>query len=332
MKAALFLILALFVVPAHAADEPLLDGLRSAFKTRAFSVGALLQNVGDFQGRRTASGQNGFTISNARLSIKGELDQGFDYFLQGNFINAAPLLDARVSYRTPYGFTLDTGLFKTRFGGEFLIPARSIDFVDRSLPMSTFGTGRSAGVNLRGKAVSTDWSAGVYNGTGPSANGNDDGDLLGVGRLSWKNEAAGLSGGISAAYGRDRSVSYGSLLTGFHGRRALAGADARWRTGDWMVAAEGIVASLQPAGAGRVIEAGGCYGTLGYHFRENQQALLRFDALETGRLRADARNFVIGWNLWPTDATEVQVNWIVPAAGRARFEDQRFEANFQVGF
>lgn len=55
------------------------ESLREQVKNEYFSIGALLQTVGEYQYDRRLSdtGNNGFSIANARMQVYGEIDQAF---------------------------------------------------------------------------------------------------------------------------------------------------------------------------------------------------------------------------------------------------------------
>lgn len=172
----------------NAQDEPLGEALKENFKKSYLSVGMLLQTVGDFQAERVAAGNNGFNISNFRLSLSGELDRGFAYFVQANFIASPAILDARLSYRLSPHLLLDAGLFKAPFSKEFLTTADAIDFVNRAQVVTALVPGREIGVQLRGELAGPAVTAtiGGFNGNRSAANNNDNGEFLYAGRLAWR--------------------------------------------------------------------------------------------------------------------------------------------------
>lgn len=92
----------LLSISAHAQENQSLDNqLRENLQKNYINLNVLIQSEGrysfqndDFQGGRS------FSVPNARISIKGNLDGGFFYRV---FVDAAPkpvLLDAYVGYTT----------------------------------------------------------------------------------------------------------------------------------------------------------------------------------------------------------------------------------------
>ena len=74
------------------------------FKKDYFTLEMLFQVVADFQPERTIIGNNGFSVSNMRLKMKGNLDENFGYFFQASFIVSPVLLDAVVKYKFAESF------------------------------------------------------------------------------------------------------------------------------------------------------------------------------------------------------------------------------------
>lgn len=295
-------------------DEPLYAELQRLFKTKPLSIGALLQVVGDFQTDRTAPGFNGFNIANFRLNLRGELDGGFSYFLQTSFTQSPAILDAKMGWQVTPGLTLDGGLFKTPFSKEFLTGAASIDFVNRAQVVSALRAGRQIGVQLRGadNSKTFTYAAGVFNGNGARANGNDDNGFMYVGRLAVFPSLEGnthLEVGANAAYSKDRSVQV--LGSGFSGKRTLLGGDFRFTSGKLLLASEVIWTELTPTG-GTAANPFGYHATAGYYVADNVQLLARWDSFRPDAILGDSDLLIAGFNLWPTGATELQANIIFP--------------------
>lgn len=78
---------ALNSVHAQESSTDSFESLQYQFKKEYLSVGALLQTVGEYQYKRIAgTGNNGFSVGNARFQLYGEIDNSFGYQLQANFI------------------------------------------------------------------------------------------------------------------------------------------------------------------------------------------------------------------------------------------------------
>ncbi len=279
------LILGSSVTFANEVKEPVLDELTTAFKKDYLSLGILLQVVGDFQEERSFSGENGFSISNMRISLSGELDRGFGYFLQTNFINSPAILDAKMYYQAlPPVFTIDAGLFKSPFSSEFLISAANIDFVNRSQVVTALVPGRQIGLQSRGGLVqnSLSYAVGVFNGNEFDGNNNDNSELLYAGRLVMtpmvlnSGQSLGhLEVGANTAYSKDKDVDAGrGLLPHFAGKRFLVGSDFRLTYGKILLSGEAIYGRLAQSG-GSIYYPWGYHATAGYKLYDHSQVLFR---------------------------------------------------------
>ena len=138
-----FILILCILFPAFAGDnlDQSLEKLRDTFKKDYLSLGLVLQVVSDFQIERSFPGNNGFTMANMRFIVSGEFDQKFGYLMRTNFINSPAILDAKLHYRFSKKFIIDLGQFKSPFSHEFLIPAESIDFVNRSRAVALLAPG-----------------------------------------------------------------------------------------------------------------------------------------------------------------------------------------------
>jgi hypothetical protein len=258
--------------PAQQGNEPIYEQLVDMFKRDYLSLGVLLQTVGDFQIDRTFSGSNGFNIANFRLSLSGELDQQFGYFLQTNFTGSPSILDASMYYRFSQQLAVDVGQFKAPFSYEFLTSAASIDFVNRSQVVTALAPGRQIGIQLRAinSARTVGFSIGAFNGNGTRPNGNDSDNLLYAARLyGSRTVEAGdesymkIDLGINAAFSDDELSSFGNgFVTAFTGDRAVLGADARITLGSYLLSTEVVYASLNP-NVGQNRDPWGCRPRLG---------------------------------------------------------------------
>lgn len=321
-------------------DEPIYDQLAEMFKRDYLSIGVLLQAVADFQIDRTFPGNNGFNISNFRLSLSGELDQRFGYFLQTNFAGTPSILDARMYYRFTPQVAVDVGQFKAPFSYEFLTSAASIDFVNRSQVVTALAPGRQIGIQLRtnNSARTVGFNIGAFNGNGTRPNGNDSNNLLYAARLYGSRAVASSDGtetkidlGVNVAFSDDELSSFGSgFATGFAGDRAILGADARLTLDRYLISGEVIYASLDPD-VGLDRDAWGAHATAGYMFTDKVQGLIRWDGFDPDDGVGRRDWIILGLNAWPTTVTEFQINYIIDT-DNAEPDHHQLLVNFQFGF
>jgi hypothetical protein len=192
---------------------------------------------------------------------------------------------------------------------------------------------------VRGRLASghVEFDLGAFNGNAP-ASGNDNSDLVYVARLAfWPlgDSATAPANrrfeiGINAARSHDRAAPIGDLVPSFSGDRTVGGADARWRHGRMLLAGEAILADLDSRGGARY-QPGGWHATAGWQVSSRSQVLARWDAFRPDGLRPDSDRLLLGWNRWPTRATEIQVNWIVDLRAASPKRHQLL-VNVQVGF
>lgn len=332
LSTTILLAAAFMAVPAPSAaqdePEPLLDQARDVFQTDALTLGFLLQAVFDpgIDGDDPARAR----VANARIRLEGMLDGGFGYRLQTNHATTSTLLDAEVSWSPGPELTVSAGRFKTPFSRELLTYAGSTDFVNRSRVVTALAPNRQVGFQLGVELTDmVSWSAGGF--TGPTSQTSDE-SLLGVVRL--EGSAIELGEGTLAvaahfAGGREDAIGARQLGAAFSGDGVLYGVDARYESGALMFAGEYIRGEWEPDFGLSDVDSDGLYLTAGYMLTENRQALLRWDRFKApGQPLAD-NILVFGFNAWPTGATEIQVNWLLPL--KDSNELNRLLVNFQVG-
>lgn len=317
-----------FVAPSAAQqdDEPILEQVQDVFQTEGLTLGFLLQAVAD-PGLEEDPAR--FTVGNARIRLEGALDAGFSYKLQTNHVGPSTLLDAQVAWSPGPELTIAAGRFKTPFSREFLTYAGSIDFVNRSRVVTALAPNRQVGVQLGAQLNElVSWSVGGFTG---STNATVDESLIGVVRL----EGAGIELGdgtlavaASFAGGREDAIGARQLGPAFTGEGILYGADARFESGPLLLAGEYLRGEWEPDFGVLDVESDGLYLTAGYMIQEARQILLRWDRFEAPGQDADDI-LVFGFNVWPTTATELQANWLVPLQDSE--EPHKLLINFQVG-
>lgn len=146
---------------------------------------------------KNASSENGFDITHADLSIEGNLlNNKLGFFLQADFANSDPLLDAWVAYRPVKGLTISLGqkqsITDTR---QMMMLDQGQAFSRRSfVTRSFFKTGRELGLFVEErvgiKNVGFDIGASVTSGDGRNSFGSsstdsDCGGLKYGGRVSF---------------------------------------------------------------------------------------------------------------------------------------------------
>ncbi|WP_440999965.1 porin [Fodinibius sp. SL11] len=301
------------------------EQFKNQFKNDYFSIGGLLQTIGDYQFERVV-GENGFSISNARLQVYGEFDQKFGYQLQANFMNSTSLLDANMYYNVAPNFSVKTGLFKAPFSYEYLTGAAAIDFVNRSAVVNQLVPKRQIGFQLQGTMADGKFKyvGGMFNGNGFGPNANDDNKFLYAARISANTGIGDGSDdkfimGINASYEDSENTTSGAgLLSGIEGDQLLLGADTRVTYHNMMLAGEFMYSTIND-NIGMEYNPFGYHITGGYFVTPKTQLLARWDYFDGDFIGTSSESLIGGINIFPTEFSEVQLNYIYPVEQGADF-------------
>jgi len=314
-------------------EEPIYEEYIKNFKKDYFTLEMLLQAVADFQPERTIIGNNGFSVSNMRLRMFGNLDKNFSYFFQASFIISPLLLDAIVRYKFSDAFMLSAGQFKAPFSKEFLTYAANIDFVNRAQVTALLSPRREIGFQLSGKFVDDllEYRAGIFNGNGPNNFSNDNNSFMYVGRIvaTPKTVNTKYEIGINAGYSKDNEGSV--FAKTFEGNRTFVGGDFRAEIHNFLFSTEVIMNKLEGTidSVRSNKEPFGYHVTLGFKPFQNHQFLFRYDNLSPDGIISDSEFYIIGYNFWPTRVAELQLNYITDS-GQTEFKYHWILANLQI--
>jgi hypothetical protein len=297
-------------------DEPLFEEFKNAFSKPYLRIGLVLQTTGNFQIEREA-GTNGFELTNLRLKLSGKFDKGIGYAIQTSFTRSPSILDARIYYEIDKSFIVDAGLYKAPFSREFLISTPYTDFVSRA-QLTALVPNRQIGVTARGLIPGTQltYSAGVFNGNRFSTAGNDNNDMMYVGRLSFnpaisQNKSDKLEIAVNVAQSNDKNVNISPINNAFEGKRFLLGGDTRLEYDKWMISGEVVYAKLEPADA-EEFEPFSYQATIGYMIINKVQLLLRWDSFKMNDTMDANELAILGLNIWPSQISQFRINYIVP--------------------
>lgn len=297
-------------------DEPLFEEFKNAFSKPYLRIGLVLQTTGNFQIERQA-GTNGFELTNLRFKLSGIFDKGIGYAIQTSFTRSPSILDARIYYEIDKAFIIDAGLYKAPFSREFLISTPYTDFVNRAQLVALIPN-RQIGVTARGLIPGTQitYSAGIFNGNRFSTSGNDNNDMMYVGRLSLnptisQNKSDKLEIAVNVAQSNDKNVNLAPINSTFEGKRFLLGGDTRLEYDKWMLSSEAVYAKLDPADA-EEFEPFSYQATIGYLVLDKMQVLLRWDSFKMNESVDANEQVILGLNIWPTQISQFRINYVVP--------------------
>lgn len=147
----------LFSLSAVAGDGSSLDDqLKNYLHSEYFSLNVLLQSGArfsfrddNFQGGRT------FEATNARISIRGNLDRGFFYRILYNAVSEPGLLDAFAGYKFSDEFSLTFGAMKPDQTLDYHPDPGSTDFIDRTRMTGLLVGSREIGASAHGDSQGT---------------------------------------------------------------------------------------------------------------------------------------------------------------------------------
>jgi len=334
----------LSILKGQEAEKSKFEQLIEKVKSPEFNLGLLIQFIADYQSKRILPGYNGFSLGSARLILKGQLDQGFGYLLQTNFIKSPALLDAMISYSFSEYLTFKTGLFKTPFSGEFLIFGGDIDFVNRSQVVRLLAPGRQIGIQVSSGIFDKrlGGSIGIFNGNTPRFNINDNNKYLIAGRLTLSENSFLAENGIlhaafNMAYSEDKEISFSDFahFPIFEGKRYVYGTDVRLELYNFLISGEYILANYEANMAQDLAESSitldGYYLTFGYHILKNFQILFRLDSFYAHKLLYNNELFVFGLNFWPNSFSELQLNILIDQ-NKMDMNNQQVLVNTQISF
>lgn len=144
---------------------------------------------GYFQVRYTQpeKGVDEFKIRRARLSLRGQIHKNIRYRLQVEAVKIPVLLDAVIELDFIPQAGLAFGQFKVPFSSENLTSSSALDTINRSLTVEKLcpgrdikASGRDIGISLNGRFSWTEYSLGIFNGSGINqADTNDRKDVAG---------------------------------------------------------------------------------------------------------------------------------------------------------
>ncbi len=312
------------------------EGLQEHLQRDYFTVNALLQAVGDYQYERV-SGNNGFMVGSARMQVTGVLDNRFGYQLQASFLRSPSILDANVFYNMTSNLSVKAGLFIAPFSYEFLTSAAAIDFVNRSSVVNQLAPKRQIGMQLQGTLAEGKfkYSAGMFNGNGFGTNANDDDKFLYTARLEANSGIGEGSGdqfvmGLNASYEEsDNPASGAGLLSNEVGDQLLLGADSRITYNSMMLAGEFMYSTINTE-VGMEYNPFGYHITSGYFVTPKTQLLARWDYFDGDFISTSAESIIGGINIFPSEVSELQLNYIYPIEEGADFA--QILLNLQIAF
>src|SRR3984885_8422410 len=163
--------------------------------SRALQISGLLQT--EYEGFQQTGVNNTFLLHRARLDVKGDIDDNWNYEVYTEFAGTTKLLDAYTTYKIADYLKFTAGQFKVPFSIESLIADSQLEFIDRSQVDNALAgrqtdvignqQGRDLGIQINGSFAKVDdyylfdYTLGVFNGAGydVTTDNNSHKDIVG---------------------------------------------------------------------------------------------------------------------------------------------------------
>jgi hypothetical protein len=296
----------------NAQENPSLDEqLRESLQKDYFKLNVLVQSEGRFSFQdNTFQGGRSFNVPNARISIRGNLDDGFFYRV---FVDAAPelaLLDAFVGYKLADAFSFTLGAQKPRQTLDFIPDPGSHNFVDRANMTSLLVGARDLGISANGDIGGFYYYAGFFNGNRLESNNNNK--FYGVGRLQYKLTdlfPGYLQLALSGSHGNSEGTISGSRGPLLRGKRTILGSDIELELNRFYLAAEYLQGELETVDLPNANEfISGYYFTGGFRLTPKAMTFCRWQNWSFKEAATTESKLTIGTNIDFTDIVGLVLN------------------------
>src|ERR1700742_2333854 len=128
--------------------------------SRALQLSGLIQS--EYEGYQQAGVNNSFSLHRARLDVKGDISDSWNYEVYTEFAGTTKLLDDYTTYKIADFFKVSAGQYKVPFSLESLIADSQLEFIDRTQVVNALA-GRSSDVigNQNGRDIGA-WINGSF--------------------------------------------------------------------------------------------------------------------------------------------------------------------------
>ena len=316
--------------PEEAEEKGALDRLAESFSHPELRLGLVAQAMAQVRPEREET--NGFLVRAARLQLHGELQGGWRYFFQTEFVRAPALLDLLLGWGPNRALVLQAGYFRVPFGWELAVNLPALPFIYRARVVQELVPGRQVGAAVMGEVAEglLTYGLGVFNGNGAQFLGNDDNAPLVTGRLSVApplGDAAVLLIGASGAWQRDDTEA-------LQQDTILAGADAHLEVSRLTLGGEVVVSQRFEEGA----EFPAGEAPWGHQLTaslvavpETLWVLARWDSFQPEDPNERSDLVILGVNARPADSVLLRLNYQIPLE-RPALQNHWLRLNVQFAF
>ena len=306
--------------------------------TRALQLSGLVQT--EYEGFQQTGVNNTFLLHRARLDVKGDINDNWNYEVYTEFAATTKLLDAYTTYKIADYLKISAGQFKVPYSLESLISDSQLDFIDRAQVVNALSgrstdvignqNGRDIGVTLGGSFAKLDdhylfdYTLGVFNGAGYDVTTDNNGHKDFSGRLSVHpiNNLT-VSGDFYNGVG-----NYGTPAK--NQKRNRGGFDARYVWGALALQAE------YDWGTDAAIKRTGWYGQATYFvIPKHLQLAARYDTYDPNNVITTDRTEIYtgGFNYYFNNWARLAVDYLARREETATsVKNNIFEAQLQLTF
>jgi phosphate-selective porin OprO/OprP len=305
--------------------------------SRALQISGLIQT--EYQGFQQKGVNNAFSLHRARLDVKGDINDNWNYEVYTEFAGTTKLLDAYTTYRIADYLKFTAGQFKVPFSLESLISDSQLDFIDRSQVVNALSgrttdvignqLGRDIGIQIGGSFAKVDnqylfdYTLGLFNGAGYDVTTDNNGRKDVAGRLSVHPITnLVISGDFYNGVG-----NYGTPAK--NQKRNRSGVDARYVIGALSVQAE------YDKGTDGIIKRDGWYAQAGYFvIPKKLQLAAKYDTYDPDEVTANVRTTIYtgGVNYFFNNWARFTINYVDHREEVTQIKNNIFEAQLQLTF
>jgi phosphate-selective porin OprO/OprP len=305
--------------------------------SRALQISGLIQT--EYEGFEQTGVNNTFLLHRARLDVKGDINDNWNYEVYTEFAGTTKLLDAYTTYKIADFLKFTAGQFKVPFSLESLIADSQLEFIDRSQVDNALAgrssdvignqNGRDIGIQVSGSFAKTDdhylfdYTLGVFNGAGydVTTDNNNHKDI--AGRFS----VHPIKNLVVSANFYDGQGNYGTPAK--NNLRNRGGFDARYVLGRLSLTAE------YDKGTDGTIKRDGWYGQAAYFvIPKKLQLAAKYDTYDPNKAIETDRTtiYYYGANYFFNNWARFTVNYLDRREDGPQIVNNIFEAQLQLTF
>ncbi|WP_259069605.1 OprO/OprP family phosphate-selective porin [Mucilaginibacter sp. X4EP1] len=305
--------------------------------SRALQISGLIQT--EYEGFQQTGVNNTFLLHRARLDVKGDINDNWNYEVYTEFAGTTKLLDAYTTYKIADYLKFTAGQFKIPFSLESLIADSQLDFIDRSQVVNALAArstdvignqnGRDIGIQINGSFAKVDgrylfdYTLGVFNGAGYDVTTDNNSHKDIAGRFS----VHPINNLIVSADFYDGQGNYGTPAKNY--LRNRGGFDARYVIGGLALQAE------YDKGTDGIIKRDGWYGQATYFVLPNRlQLAAKYDTYDPNEISKNVKtnDYTGGVNFFFNNWARLAVDYVDRREEVTQIKNNIFEAQLQLTF